>query len=188
MISTELQSRINLELGIIERAPLTLRRLRDLEGCFADEQAFSAALAIDNPVVYSVSSVEPADGDGDMHYGLGMIMPGKVGDEYYLTKGHLHSWRAAAEVYVGLRGDGRMLLENEVTGETRLEILSANTIVYVPGHTAHRTINCGDEPLLYLGIYPAAAGHDYEPIATRNFSSILIDKNSVPTILKREEL
>ena len=43
--------------------------------------------------------------------------------------------------------------------------LTPESAVYVPGHTAHRTINTGDMPLTYLGIYPARAGHDYGVIA-----------------------
>jgi glucose-6-phosphate isomerase len=32
---------------------------------------------------------------------LGVLMPGKVGAEYFMTKGHIHAWRPAAEVYLG---------------------------------------------------------------------------------------
>ncbi len=37
--------------------------------------------------------------------------------------------------------------------------LEAGAVVYVPGHTAHRTVNTGPAPLVYLGIYPWDAGH-----------------------------
>jgi glucose-6-phosphate isomerase len=185
MITENVFARLNVEEGTIEGAPLTMRRLGDLKECFADQEAYAAALADGDPVLYTVASVEPANGDGQMHYGLGKLMPGKVGDEYYLTKGHLHSWRPAAEVYIGLSGDGRMLLEDENTGETRMEVLAKDTIVYVPGHTAHRTVNVGTEPLVYIGVYPAAAGHDYAPIAKKNFKMQLVDKAGIPTLIER---
>ncbi len=180
-------ARINLERGEIDGAPQTVRRLSDLKEVFADQAAYAEALAQADPVLYTVSSVEPANGDGQMHYGLGVLMPGKVGDEYYMTKGHLHSWRPAAEVYIGLEGEGVMLLEDENTGETRVEILAKNTVVYVPGHTAHRTINTGSEPLKYIGVYPSAAGHDYAPIAEKNFKMQLIDNDGTPTLIERRK-
>lgn len=187
MIANNLFARLNLGEGTIEGAPQTVRRLSDLGDCFHDKEAFAAAVAQGDPVVYTVASVEPADGDGQMHYGLGVLMPGKIGNENFMTKGHLHSWRPAAEVYVGLAGTGYMLLEDEVTGESRVELMAENTVVYVPGHTAHRTINTGREPLKYLGIYPAAAGHDYAPIAEKNFKMMLIMKNGQPTLVERDK-
>jgi glucose-6-phosphate isomerase, archaeal len=156
----------------IEAMPRTERRLSQLEGCFADLSAYKAALKQDDPIIYSVSSFEPANGDGDLHIGIGRVMPGKIGNEYYLTRGHLHSWREAAEIYIGLSGSGLMLLEGENTDSLPL---SANSIVYVPGHTAHRTVNTGSNPLVYLGIYPAKAGHDYATISKDNFKQIVLE-------------
>ena len=160
--------------GTLSDAGTTERRLSDLRGVFADEEAFERALAEGDPVVYRVQSVEPGDGDGDLHYGIGTIAPGRVGDEFYMTKGHLHFWRPAAEVYIGLSGTGMMLLEDEESGESRLVPLGAGQTVYVPGHTAHRTVNTGTEPLVYIGVFPARAGHDYAAIAERNFRQIVV--------------
>jgi glucose-6-phosphate isomerase len=182
-----LLSRIDLAAGALVGAPTVRRYLKDLQGMFADHAAFQAELARGNPLLYSVSSVEPAQGDGQLHYGLGRLMPGKVGREYYFTKGHFHAWREAAEVYVGLHGKGLMLLEDEASAESRVVPLEENGIVYVPGHTAHRTINVGNEPLLYLGIYPAAAGHDYGAIAERNFRQVVVEQDGSPIILDRSE-
>ena len=164
------------------------RHLSDLRGCFADTAAFEAALARDDSLVYTVANVAPADGDGDLHYGIGLIRPGKIGVEYFMTKGHLHSWRAAAEFYTGLSGEGVMLLEEESTGESRLVELRPNGVVYVPGHTAHRTINVGRTPLTYLGVYPAKAGHDYAAIAKNNFRCVVMERNGKPEMIERKNL
>jgi glucose-6-phosphate isomerase len=150
-------SRFNPATGEITGAPVVKRHLSDLRGCFAGTAAFEAALAKNNPLLYTVASVTPADGDGDLHYGVGLIMPGKIGGEYFMTKGRLHAWREAAEFYFGLTGEGVMLLENE--SESRMVGLKPNGVVYVPGHTAHRTMNIGSVPLTYIGVYPAKAGH-----------------------------
>ncbi len=174
----------DLNTAQIESMPLTERRLSQLSGCFADARAYQAALEQSDPVIYSVSSYEPAHSDGDLHIGLGRIMPGKVGDEFYLTRGHLHTWREAAEIYIGLSGQGQMLLEVEGGAVSSLS-LSPQSIVYVPGHTAHRTVNTGFSPLLYLGIYPAKAGHDYASLTEHNFRQMVLDvQGSVQTILR----
>lgn len=175
----------NPEEGTLTGSKNVQRRLSDLKGCFADPAAFAAAIAREDPLLYSVASLEPANSEGDLHYGLGVLYPGKVGEEYFMTKGHLHSWRQAAEVYIGLLGEGVMLLEDEETGESRMEVLQKNSIVYVPGHTAHRTMNTGTEPLVYLGVYPAKAGHDYGAIAERNFLQIVVEQNGRPVMRPR---
>lgn len=174
--------------GRIKGATMVLRHLSDLRHTFVDSRAYEAALRQGDALVYSVASVEPGKDAGDLHYGLGVLMPGKIGDEYFLTKGHYHAWRKAAEVYIGLRGEGYMLLENEKSGQSRLEPLGADKIVYVPGHTAHRTMNTGSEPLVYIGVYPAAAGHDYGSIAQRNFNKVLLERNGRPVLLDRADL
>lgn len=181
-------SRFDLERGVILGAPLIKRYLSDLKGSFYDQMAYKKVISTDNPLIYMVSAIEPANGDGDLHYGLGVIYPGKVGNEYYLTKGHLHAWRPAAEFYIGLKGSGMMLLEDEATKESIMAPLGVNQVVYVPGFTAHRTVNVGAEPLMYLGIYPAKAGHDYTMIAENNFKMCIIDRNGSPVMLNREDM
>lgn len=170
----------------IEGSVWVERRLSQLRGCFADPKAYDTALEHDDPLVYSVSSFEPANDAGDLHIGLGQIMPGRVGSEYFLTRGHLHAWREAAEIYIGLSGEGLMLLETE-GGEASSLPLTANSIVYVPGHTAHRTVNTGESPLIYLGIYPAQAGHDYAAIASHNFRQVVIEVGGRAVVMNRQE-
>jgi glucose-6-phosphate isomerase len=180
--------RLDLESGRIAGAPVVRRTLKDLAGCFADRAACRRVLATEDPLVYTVSSARPAEGDGALHYGLGVLQPGRVGDEYYLTQGHLHAWRDAGEVYVGLRGAGFLLLEEEDSGGSRLLALEAGGVVYVPGRTAHRTVNAGPEPLVYLGVYPARAGHDYDPIARRNFRHCVVAGPTGPRLVERADL
>lgn len=182
----KLLSCFNPVTGEIPGAPMVKRHLHDLRDCFADPAAFERSAAAGNPLIYSVAAVEPAGGEGDLHYGVGRLLPGKIGDEYFMTKGHLHAWRPAAEFYLGLTGAGVMLLEDEATGESRLVELRPNGTVYVPGHTAHRTMNVGATPLTYLGVYPAKAGHDYRTIATRNFRCVVIERDGQPTLCERK--
>lgn len=182
---TDLFARFDPETGVIEGGELTTRRLSDLRSAFARPEAVDAVLNIGDPVIYTVSSVRTTTGEGQLHYGAGRIMPGRIGDEYYLTKGHLHSWRPAAELYIGICGRGRMILQEESSGKTVVLDLLPYTTVYVPGGTAHRTVNVGDEPLMYLGVYPADAGHDYSPLERHNFSKVIVARDGKPVALDR---
>ena len=173
--------------GRIEGAPLLERRLSDLRGYFVDDAAYAAALAQTDSLLYTVANVEPAQGEGALHYGISCIMPGRVGDEYYMTKGHYHAWRPASEYYIGIRGAGILLLEDEESGVGWSTPLIANSGAYVPGHAAHRTVNTGTEPLIFLGIYPYNAGHDYGAIVERNFRHVVVQVEGQPVILPRAE-
>lgn len=179
--------RFDAQTGEIEGRTATLRHLGDLTGCFANPVAYQQALAVANPLLYRVTQIEAAQEEGDLHYGLAILYPGKVGNEYYMTKGHLHAWRPAAELYIGLAGRGLMLLEEEGSGECRAVPLEANRTVYVPGYTAHRTINIGKEPLVYWGILSSRAGHDYGSIGQRNFRKIVVEVEGRPTVMERSE-
>ena len=185
----KLLSRFDPATGEIVGAAANIKRhLSDLRGCFADTPAYEAAMASGNALVYSVATVEPAVGDGDLHYALGLIMPGKIGREYFMTKGHLHARRPAAEFYFGLSGEGSMLLEDEGTGQSRLVPLRPHQAVYVPGHTAHRTMNTGHAPLTYIGVYAAKAGHDYSAVAKRNFRCVVIERDGQPAMIERNSI
>ena len=181
-----LLARFDATKGTIAGARRAERRLSDLGGVFLDGPAYGTACAAGNPLVYTVDAIEPGTGDGDLHYGLGVIHPGRVGREYFMTKGHLHRWREAAELYIGLSGRGVMLLEDEATGESRMLPLGPGCAVYVPGHTGHRTANVGDTPLSYIGVYPARAGHDYGVYAFRNFRFAIVDEVGTPRMIRRD--
>lgn len=161
------------------------RRLSALQGCFVDEAAFAAAVAAGDPELYYTAGVEEVHGDGQLHYVIGLIHPGKVGAEYYMTKGHSHAWRPAAEVYIGLRGEGLMLLQDERSGECVALPLGAERVVYVPGHTAHRTVNTGSEPLVYWGVLSSEAGHDYGALAQSNFALVVVEVDGQPQVMAR---
>lgn len=176
----------NPNTGEIPGFPVVERRLSQLRDAFDDPQAYQAALQAGDPLIYRVTAVEPASGDGQLHYALGIIYPGQVGSEYYLTRGHVHAWRTAAEVYLCLSGEGVMLLEDE-SGQCQAAPMTANSTVYVPGNTAHRTINTGSQPLVYWGIYPSAAGHDYAFVQQRGFQKIVVEIDGKPTVIQRSD-
>ena len=111
-----------------------------------------------------------------------MIEPGRVGREYFMTKGHVHARRDRAEVYVGLGGRGLLILESPA-GEVATLEMRPGASAYVPPHWAHRTVNTGAEPFSFLAVYPADAGYDYGTIAERGFASIVVERDGAPALI-----
>lgn len=173
--------------GLVENMPASERWLSQLVGIFTDESAYRLAQAQGDELVYRVTNIEDQMGEGQLHYGLGVLMPGRVGDEFFMTRGHIHAWRPAAEVYICLSGQGIMLLQDARTGDCTAVDFSPSQPVYVPGHAAHRTVNTGSLPLIYWGILSSEAGHDYDYVRQNPFKKVVIHSESGPVVLDREE-
>jgi glucose-6-phosphate isomerase len=156
-----------------------------MQDSFADRESCNAMLRPGDPLLYTVSTCQCGEGPGELHCGLGVIRPGRVGEEYFMTRGHIHARRESPELYVSLRGSGILLMQREDGSGSSTAELSGECLVYVPGHTAHRTVNTGDEPLVYLGIYAADAGHDYESIRIRNFTDVVVRRGGRPSLVAR---
>jgi glucose-6-phosphate isomerase len=182
---SNLVTRIDFAAGSIDGCPVTRRTLSQMKDSFADRVSCDAMLRLGDPLLYTVSTCECGEGPGELHCGLAVIHPGRVGEEYFMTRGHMHARREAPELYVGLRGSGIMLMQQEDGSGGATAALAGECLVYVPGHTAHRTINTGDEPLVYLGIYAADAGHDYESIRIRNFTDVVVRREDRPSLVAR---
>lgn len=165
---------VNLADGTIPSAhAVQVRRLADLLGLFADPQAEADAL-VENPLVYQVyDAADLPRVDGHLLYSTTVIQPGRVGDEFFMTKGHFHARSDRAELYYGLSGEGVLLLQ---TPEGRVETLPmvAGTAAYVPPHWGHRTVNVGRVPFVFLAAYPADAGYDYGTIARDGFAGLVL--------------
>lgn len=141
------------------------KRLSDLEGLYADSAAFALSVSeLGEQVVYEVTERRPEGTQGDMIFGVTRMSPGKIGNEYYLTRGHIHAQADRPEIYYGQSGRGIMLLESP-EGETRTVEITPQSICYVPPYWIHRSVNVGDEDLIMVFAYPADSGQDYDIIA-----------------------
>jgi len=144
------------------------KRLAELAGLYRDAAAHAAAVQrLGDPVVYSVEDFRPSEEAGDMIFGVTRMLPGKIGDEFYLTRGHIHAKADRPEIYHGQAGRGLMLMESP-EGETRVIEIAPNAVCYVPPYWIHRSINIGAEDLIMAFSYPADAGQDYGIIAQSN--------------------
>ncbi|MCC6681988.1 MAG: cupin domain-containing protein [Phycisphaeraceae bacterium] len=162
------------------------RTLADLAGVFADQVAWAAMDG--KQLVYRVQLYLPVpdNAEGGLFFGNTTIMPGRVGDEYFMTKGHFHACRNRAEYYWTLQGRGGLILMDEQR-HCRLEWLSPGSLHYIPGHTAHRVANTGDEPLTFAACWPADAGHDYDTIARHGFTARLRCVDGEPTLVPEQK-
>jgi glucose-6-phosphate isomerase len=90
--------------------------------------------------------------------------PGTVGDEFFLTRGHIHRVPNRPEIYYGQKGRGLMLMESP-EGETSIVEIAPQTICYVPPFWIHRSVNTGTEDFVMVFSYPADSGQDYSIIS-----------------------
>jgi glucose-6-phosphate isomerase len=144
------------------------RRASDLRGAFADAAALDRLIEAGDPPLYEVLQYDVPEETGQLICCTTVLQPGTVGDEYYMTRGHYHAVRETAEVYLGLSGQGLLLLRTE-DGRASAQQLAPGTVAYVPPCWAHRSVNTGTEPLVFLAVYPGQAGHDYAAIDQTGF-------------------
>lgn len=180
---TPFTTMVNLATGDIPNAVLVQKRyLQDLKGLFADSAA-EAALMSSNPLLYEVheATTNPTE-EGQLRYSTTTIYPGKVGEEYFFTKGHFHAVGNRAELYMGLAGEGYLLLMTP-EGEINVQHMTPGAMSYVPPFWAHRTINVGKEKFVFFACYPSDAGYDYASIAERGFAQIAVERDGKPTMV-----
>ena len=138
--------------------PTLTRRMSDLDGLFADREAWRAAVEAGDPVVYRVTSSPVPEIDRELPQSITTIEPGTTAGEFWMTKGHQHP-NHQGEIYLALGGRGGLLMFDGERTEW-LDMLPG-TIGYIPPGWAHRSVNTGDEPYSFLAVYPGGAGHDY---------------------------
>lgn len=151
-----------------ENVSKSIRHLKHLKGIFEDVDAFQALDP--ETIVYEVQMHCEEDGkEGGLLFGTSFIYPGKVGNEYFMTKGHFHAIRNRAEYYWGIQGEGALVLMDE-QGEAKVEQVTPGSLHYIPGNIAHRLVNTGDQRLVVGACWPSDAGHDYGTIEKSGFS------------------
>lgn len=163
--------------GKSKGAEPTVRHLSQMKDMYQDTVAADQILEQEDPVIYEFYELGCPERAGDLAFGTTIIHPGKVGDEYYMTKGHFHNQIDTAEVYYTLKGSGYMMLEN-LEGDWSAQPLTPGDAIYVPRGYAHRTINTGNEPLVAFFCFAADAGHDYGTIETKGYRNLIVERDN----------
>jgi len=172
----------NMQTGLSQNAQSTKRALSQMKGMYVDDAAFEKLVAAGDPLVYEFYEIGAPEDAGDIAPGTSIVFPGKVGNEYFMTKGHFHTIVDTAEVYYCLSGEGYMLTEN-LAGDCVAHKLYAGAMVYVPKGYAHRSINTGDVPLVTFFAFRGDAGHDYGTIEEKGFRKLIIEENGKAVIV-----
>lgn len=157
------------------------KKLKELPGVFADSGAF--ARMDPETVVYEVDAHQEGEAqEGGLLFGISHVHPGKVGDEFFMTKGHYHALRNRAEYYWGLGGEGLLLLMQE-DRSVRVERVCPGSLHYIPGNVAHRLVNTGLETLHVGACWPSDAGHDYQAITDAGFPARVVEKDGRAVVI-----
>jgi len=156
------------------------RRLSDLAKMFGDQQAVAQSIANGNPLVYEIRHHPFFTSKSDMALGTSIIFPGKVGNEYYMTKGHFHERDDQPEIYYCVQGEG-VLQMMSMDGEYHAAPWKVGTITHIPPQFAHRVVNTGTIPLVFVSVFHVAAGHVYGPVETRGFKYQIVEVDGQPT-------
>lgn len=158
------------------------RYMSQMRGMYADEAATEQLIKNGDPLVYEFYEMDAPEKAGDLAFGTSITYPGKVGNEYFMTKGHFHTILETGEMYYCLSGEGYMLLENP-EGDWSAQKLSPGMAVYVPPRYAHRSINTGNAPLVTVFCFRGDAGHDYGSIETKGYRKLIVEKDGKPEII-----
>lgn len=173
----------DLTSGLSQNTASIKRYLSKMAGMYADEAAYNAQLAQEDILIYEFYDMGVPGTEKDVAYGTSITYPGKIGDEYFMTKGHFHTIIDTAEVYYCLRGNGYIMMENP-EGDWEVQEVTAGKALYVPKRYAHRSINVSStEPLVTFYAFPGNAGHNYGTIETKGFRKLVVEQDGKPTII-----
>jgi len=159
-----------------------VRRLSSMKGQYHDQAAYATMLANEDTLLYEVHEIVRPLVCGEMMSGLSIVHPGKVGNEYFMTKGHFHATLDTAEIYYCFRGEGFMLMETP-EGDWSIEDLRPGNVLYIPPRWAHRSINTGPQDLVTYFVYPGHAGHDYGAIEQYGYRKLVVERDGQPAVV-----
>lgn len=137
--------------------------------------------------IYRVRSWMPVSPgtEGGLFWGVTVLQPGKVGDEYFMTHGHFHANPTRAEYYATVSGSG-MLIRMDAGRKTWGEAMAPGSLHYIHGAHAHRVANTGHLPLVFWACWGSDAGYDYGSIAERGFGARLVERDGQPVFVAGE--
>lgn len=169
--------KFNLENGLAPEKESIKRMLSEMNGMYLDNEKLKEMLKKADMVVYEFYDLGIPENPSELAYGTTILYPGKVGDEFFMTKGHFHEKLDTAEIYYCIKGHGYLLMENP-EGDVEVQEMTPGVSVYVPPRFAHRSINISDmDPFIMFFVFRADAGHDYKTIESKGFRKLVVEKD-----------
>lgn len=155
--------------------------LSHLRGLFHDDAALDRAIAEGaDPLAYEVIDYRKAE--SDFCFGTTIMMPGRVGEEFYMTRGHFHARKDRGEAYYTQSGEGLLLLESR-DGEIRKVEMRPGVCAFIPPDWAHRSVNTCAEKLVFVWFCATDAGYNYGAIRERGMRKLVVERNGMPALV-----
>lgn len=160
---------VNVDEAVMSNATNHLvRRASDMRGYYNDADALEKLISHGDPIHYEVFEVPVPEEYGHLMYCISKLQPGRVGAEFFMTKGHYHTVIQTGEIYLGLQGEGFMVMKTP-DGRYNEQPIGRGKMVYVPPYWAHRSVNTSSDCLTSFCVYPGDAGHNYGDIVEQGF-------------------
>jgi glucose-6-phosphate isomerase len=155
------------------------KRIGDLDGIYADQKSFAQLVeGRAGEVAYRVNELRFTEQGNDLITGISVLHPGKVGSEFFMTRGHLHQRADRPETYYCLAGHGILLMES-LNGKVEAAEMRPGNLVYVPPFWIHRSVNVGSETFATLFSYPADAGQNFEIVRKAGGFALLVVEDDI---------
>lgn len=99
-----------------------------------------------------------------------------------MTKGHYHRRLDTSEVYLGLKGEGCLLMQT-MEGDFDSIAIKPGIVAYIPPYWGHRMVNTATTPFVFFAVYPGDAGHNYGDIEKTGFVKNLVERDGKPFLM-----
>lgn len=166
---------IDLETGrwVGEGVSYGLKHVSDLTAYFKSEPGPDQR----DTLVYETFGLAESERP-DAQMATTVLKPGLIGDEFFMTRGHFHVNPERGETCVTLAGKGILVLGNR-EGNWKTEEMAKGSVHVIDGLWAHRVVNVGDEPLVFLVTWVSDCGHDYASIEAEGFPVRVVSSSTV---------
>lgn len=141
-----------------------LSKIRDL---FKYQDEIKRILEKDDLIIYETYYPDIEENEMYLFYGITKIHPGRIGKEFFMTRGHIHKPEVMSETYTCLSGKGMLLVQKDK--KIKKIPMTPGTIAYVGPYSMHRTYNTGNEPFIFITSIRADYMHDYSILENPGF-------------------
>lgn len=137
--------------------------LRETRRWSAMKEFYSGDPEQGDPLIYEIYTWNDGHAPTNLLSTITVLYPGRIGGEYFHTKGHFHTDPDGSEFVAGYFGTG-VLETGTRAGEVTETPVTQGLHLVIPDSHAHRVVNRGTEAAVYLSISSAGVGHDYDSV------------------------
>lgn len=160
---------LDTKTGVFFPCPENVDRfLSDFPYMFQEIDSVQEIIKSGDRKIYEICYYPFLTDNSDMALGVTTILSGTVGKQYHMTKGHFHERNDQPEIYHCVNGVGFLQMMDS-DGNYFSAPWEKGTITHIPPQFAHRVINTGEQPLIFVAVFHISAGHEYDFIKDKGF-------------------